>query len=259
MARLALAALLAPLGRALIISQQDDSKTRDCLCLDWNEVYKKEKNHNVSCGDGMEFFFLMDTLNVSSERDVHHKVSLGKSNHASQQLLKQLQGSEIYYEFCTNFFNRAHFNYCVNKRYQMTREQVPTSKGTWCYVSNKCELPNMLTPIPGTDLAVKQCSDISDVSLGSMPIEEAAKVATKQNLDHGLLAGHAYIWKDMLVKELDGATLRDIMESNEGTYVYSMKDMFAPRWVINGTTVYEETYNDTQSTWSVKCIRDCLW
>eukprot|EP00408_Alexandrium_pacificum_P066183 CAMPEP_0171169780 /NCGR_PEP_ID=MMETSP0790-20130122/8384_1 /TAXON_ID=2925 /ORGANISM="Alexandrium catenella, Strain OF101" /LENGTH=270 /DNA_ID=CAMNT_0011634625 /DNA_START=71 /DNA_END=879 /DNA_ORIENTATION=+ len=167
MARFAAAALalLSSPSQALIHSQRES--TLDCMCMDWSDVYKAENGHNVTCGMGMELFYVMERMNLGIDTNVRHKVALGKSTHATASALEQLKGTMAYNRFCTDFFMRSQFNYCVNKRFLMEQHQVKSSKGTWCYVSSKCTLPYILTAVPGTDLAVKQCSEVMDVSLGT--------------------------------------------------------------------------------------------
>mmetsp|Transcript_101472 Transcript_101472/g.227713 ORF Transcript_101472/g.227713 Transcript_101472/m.227713 type:complete len:269 (-) Transcript_101472:81-887(-) len=266
MARIAKAALvlLLPGSEALLVSQSQQAQSEDlsCICMNWADVYKESKHHNVTCGQGMELFSTMDAMNVGLEHNVRNKVALAKNHASASQALEKLKSTLVYKEFCTNFFMKANFNYCVNKRFMPKKDDLHLSKGTWCYVSNKCKLPSA-TPIPYTDLSAKLCSRQLDETLGKLLIEDAVKLGISQNLDQQMIAGHAYIYRDMNVSEVTEPVLQEIMNAQEGkggTLVSNSKEMHGKRLVVRGHSVYEHTFNKTwvgHAHWDVKCIRDC--
>jgi len=255
MARVAAAALalLSTSSQALIHSQKES--TLDCMCRDWADVYKAENNHNVTCGMGMELFYLMDQMNLGIDTNVRHKVALGKSSHATASALEQLKGTAAYGRFCTDFFMRSQFNYCVNKRFLMEQHQVKQSKGTWCYVSSKCTLPYIITQVPGTDLAVKQCSEVMDVSLGTLLVDQAGKLGKKHGLDQAMISGHAYLFKNLPVEKITGAVLREIQDTHETTFVWAQDTDEA--WVVNDESIYKQKRDNVTNRWDTTCFRGC--
>eukprot|EP00408_Alexandrium_pacificum_P027804 CAMPEP_0171206100 /NCGR_PEP_ID=MMETSP0790-20130122/26888_1 /TAXON_ID=2925 /ORGANISM="Alexandrium catenella, Strain OF101" /LENGTH=64 /DNA_ID=CAMNT_0011671633 /DNA_START=59 /DNA_END=249 /DNA_ORIENTATION=+ len=64
MARVAAAALalLSSQSQAVLHSQKES--TLDCMCMDWADVYNPAHGHNVTCGMGMELFYVMDRMNL---------------------------------------------------------------------------------------------------------------------------------------------------------------------------------------------------
>jgi len=257
MARLAVAGLafLLPQSQALIHSQRSEGDNLDdCKCLNWADVYK---GHNVTCGAGMELFWAMDSMNSGIDNRVRYKMTLGSASAAASAALQKLKGSEAYASFCTDFFEKASFNYCVNKRFLTEPDKVEISKGTWCYVSNKCRLP-LSSAVPGTDLTAKQCTESLDPSLGSLAVEDVVKLAVEQGLDQIMLAGHAYLFKPVMVEELSENQLRDLKDRSRPTIVFSMKDATAPRWVVERESIYEYLYDaDHPQHWKVTCKSGC--
>uniref|UniRef100_A0A7S2D928 Uncharacterized protein n=1 Tax=Alexandrium andersonii TaxID=327968 RepID=A0A7S2D928_9DINO len=258
--RATLALLLA--GGDALLAHRGQAEDLSCLCLNWADVYKADSGHNVQCGQGMELFSTMDGMNIGLDSHVKNKVALAKSSMTASAALEKLKGTATYKRFCTDFFMKAKFNYCMNKRFMMTAEQVHSSKGSWCYVSSKCKLPApYAVPVEGTNVMAKMCSpQVFDMPLNKMLMEDEAKVAETLHLDQGMLAGHAYIWKDMLVRDVtdvDIDLIGNLQEGKDGTFIMSEQDHFAPRWVVRKGSVYEHTYDNTTGVWTVKCKRDC--
>jgi len=254
MARLAAAAvaLLLPRAGAVLLSHRESGSDLSCVCMNWADVYKA-KRHNAPCGSGLELFHVLDQMSLGIPSDVRHKMTLAKSSVMALGGIEWLKShTSAYTEFCNGFFERANFNYCVNKRFMMREEQLATSKGSWCYVSGKCRAA---TPLPGTDLAVKVCNEDTEVSLGTMSIDAAVQLGQKQGLDQGIIAGYAYLYKDMLVSEVNNQDIKEMQDKTEGTLIWSMRDHFAPRWVVRGESIYE--HRIAPGGWNVTCIRGC--
>jgi len=256
--RATLALLLA--GGDALLAHRGQAEDLSCLCLNWADVYKADSGHNVQCGQGMELFFALDQMHLGLDNNVRNKLLLAKSSAPATMGVETLKQMGVYSEFCEGFFMKANFNYCVNKRFQMKKEEVHTSKGSWCYVSDKCKLPSA-TPVPGTNVAAKLCSPELDMSLSRLPMGEVVRIADEQHLDQGVMAGHAYLYKDMLVEDLDAKILNEIwddVDGKDGTLIWSMRNHFAPRWVVKKNVIYEHRINATKRGWDVKCVGGCL-
>jgi len=257
--RATLALLLA--GGDALLAHRGQAEDLSCLCLNWADVYKADSGHNVQCGQGMELFFALDQMHLGLDSRVPVAKTNARANLALEAL-RRMGTYSVYPEFCEDFFPKANFNYCVNKRFMPKKDDLHLSKGTWCYVSNKCKLPSA-TPIPYTDLSAKLCSRQLDETLGKLLIEDAVKLGISQNLDQQMIAGHAYIYRDMNVSEVTEPILQEIMNAQEGkggTLVSNSKEMHGKRLVVRGHSVYEHTFNKTwvgHAHWDVKCIRDC--
>jgi len=242
-------------------AQVDASNDLSCVCLNWADVYA---TRGVECGQGMELFFMLRNLNTTVHKDDHSTLSIAKLDKTASALVDgTLKKSSVYQEFCSNFFMKANFNFCMAKHFQATAEEVKhhhsPSRGSWCYVDAKCQLPT-ITRIPGTNVAAKRCAVGGlDLSLGDMLLEDAAKVGVNNKLDQGLIAGHAYVHKDMLVSEVTPDVLKELQfHKDQTTLIWSMRDHFAPRWVVRGRQIWEHTMDFSTGKWIVKCKRECV-
>jgi len=254
--RATLALLLA--GGDALLAHRGQAEDLSCLCLNWADVYKADSGHNVQCGQGMELFFALDQMHLGLDSRVPVAKTNARANLALEAL-RRMGTYSVYPEFCEDFFPKANFNYCVNKRFQPKKEDPDSSKGTWCYASDECKLPSA-TRLPGTNVAVKLCSPELDMALSHLPLDEAVKLAEDQHLDQGLVAGHAYLYRDMLVKDVTEPVLEEIMndvDGKDGTLIWGNHEHFAKRWVVRKGSVYEHNINMTKRNWDVKCVRGC--
>eukprot|EP00413_Alexandrium_margalefii_P031358 CAMPEP_0204572204 /NCGR_PEP_ID=MMETSP0661-20131031/39331_1 /ASSEMBLY_ACC=CAM_ASM_000606 /TAXON_ID=109239 /ORGANISM="Alexandrium margalefi, Strain AMGDE01CS-322" /LENGTH=262 /DNA_ID=CAMNT_0051580543 /DNA_START=59 /DNA_END=844 /DNA_ORIENTATION=- len=247
--------LVVPRIRALKAAPADSSDL-DCTCLNWADVYR---NRGVFCGQGMELYSVLTASNVSMPEDPRSALSLARMETVSPAFQAQLVKSMAYFELCTTFFQRANFNYCVNKHFNAGTEQLKhsASRGSWCYVDARCKLPGV-APIRGTGVAAKSCTAGGlDFPLADVPIGLTAELGRLQGLDPNFIAGHANAHLDMTVGEVTQPMLEAIQASGQSTFVWSNRDPLAPRMIVRGKEVWGHMFNATSIEWTADCLRNC--
>lgn len=160
--------LRAEAGQDLVstkIQQQDDA----CACLPWQSVYSQ---HNTRCGDGHELATFTGLF----------------------------VGGDVRTEWCTNFFEKAAFNYCLNEQFGYNPKQ-------WCYVSSRCASATNKTKTGQGDVAMKWCNaSAGDDLMSSRTPEELNRIADMWNLDTGLFAKMSFRMSDFTWSQVEGAS-----------------------------------------------------
>jgi len=161
-------------GQAHISFLRTKASSGSCTCKKWKETYA----NGVECGSNAEFFLASGKTKLPRQELREAKVYLGD-------------------EFCTRFYETLDDNYCVNIN-------MGADEGEWCYVDSACSSLN------GGERTVegvswKKCQHEQDKMLRDYSPEELAELATKANLDLGLLHKMSYpLYKGHLWKDVSG-------------------------------------------------------
>merc|ERR1712137_1438399 len=92
---------------------------------------------------------------------------------------------------CEQFFERMSHNYCVKA--PSGEKENPFNGKMYCFVSSTCSSDNSLkgTQLVTDQVAEKGCTE-ADELLSDKSVEEIEALATKDNVDRGLMIKMAY-------------------------------------------------------------------
>jgi len=163
-----------------------------CACIPFKSAYD---DHNVRCGQGFE-------LNATNGRSYFKNQPREKLPNVTTP-----SGDDFYDEFCPNFYMRVSFAGCFKKKFGHGSSQ-------WCYVSADCKAD--VTPVEGTDMAIKTCSS-SDTLMSEAEPKKLNRLAAHYELDIGTLGKLSYPmmdekWSD--VESVSGLSVKTLEKTH---------------------------------------------
>jgi len=164
--------LLAAPGAGLHVQKEE------CACIPWKHVYADD---GLRCGQGYEC--AADGATFKMAKDKLPQAGLEAEDMNKPEF--DWSSKHFYGEWCTNFYRRASFSRCLNKKsfeYGAPREQ-------WCYVHQECQEAE---PVEGTAFAIKTCSEQDALASVATP-EELNKITAADGLDLRTLVPASYV------------------------------------------------------------------